>query len=212
MDKAFRPLDISHDGSAKICAGGKGSCLAALGKVNIYSQQANTLADAGEDVERRLKCYVAGAILPWINPDVPEQEAWGGDLRSVTVLFVNLGLRDMDMLAASKYDDAMDKMHRVLCAVQAAVYAYEGSINKFLCDDKGSTLIAVFGLPPLSHADDPNRGVMCGLSICDRLWALGLIASVGITTGVAFCGVVGSTTRKEYTVLGDTVNLRCVRV
>lgn len=30
---------------------------------------------------------------------------------------------------------------------------------------------------------------------------------MGITTGVAFCGVVGSTTRKEYSVLGDTVNL-----
>lgn len=28
---------------------------------------------------------------------------------------------------------------------------YEGSLNKFLMDDKGSTLIVVFGLPPITH-------------------------------------------------------------
>lgn len=28
---------------------------------------------------------------------------------------------------------------------------YEGSLNKLLMDDKGSTLIVVFGLPPVSH-------------------------------------------------------------
>ncbi len=172
------------------------------------------------------------------------QEAYGADLRNVTVLFVNLGLKEVDMLAANTYDEAMIRMHKTLQvrlrfsgprfnssqrptqAVQGAVYQYEGSVNKFrtfvckhmyrfaetlsmfaVCDDKGSTLIAVFGLPPLSHEDDTTRGVLCGLAICERLWAQGLIASVGITTGVVFCGVVGSTTRKEYTVLGDTVNL-----
>jgi hypothetical protein len=46
-----------------------------------------------------------------------------------------------------------------------AIYQYEGSINKFLMDDKGSTLLAVFGLPPLSHEDDATRGVLAGLSV-----------------------------------------------
>jgi hypothetical protein len=32
-------------------------------------------------------------------------------------------------------------------------------------DDKGSTLLAVFGLPPLSHEDDATRGVLAALSI-----------------------------------------------
>ncbi len=50
-------------------------------------------------------------------------------------------------------------------APQMAVYQYEGSINKFLMDDKGSTLLAVFGLPPLSHEDDATRGVLAALSI-----------------------------------------------
>ena len=37
--------------------------------------------------------------------------------------------------------------------------------------------------------------------LCERLFDLAKVGSVGITTGEAFCGVVGSKTRKEYTVL-----------
>src|SRR5690554_3167475 len=91
--------------------------------------------------------------------------------------------------------------------VQEAVYAYEGSINKFLMDDKGSTLIACFGLPPVSHEDDSTRAVLSAIRVCEKLFDLGLTVSVGITTGEVFCGVVGSKTRREYTVLGDSVNL-----
>ncbi len=46
------------------------------------------------------------------------QESWGADLRNVTVLFVNLGLKDHDLLAAAAYDDAMKRAHDVLLAVQ----------------------------------------------------------------------------------------------
>lgn len=52
-----------------------------------------------------------------------------------------------------------------------------------------------------------DRATLCGLSICDALCELDLRPSVGITTGAAFCGVVGSRGRREYSVLGDSVNL-----
>ena len=54
-----------------------------------------------------------------------------------------------------------------MVAVQESVYEYEGSINKFLMDDKGSTLLAVYGLPPVGHADDPIRGVLAALRQAD---------------------------------------------
>ena len=94
----------------------------------------------------------------------------------------------------------MDKM---LKTAQHAIYKFEGSLNKFLLDDKGSTLVGVFGLAPLSHEDDPARGVLCALQICADIQC----ASVGVTTGTAFCGTVGERQRREYSVLGDVVNL-----
>jgi hypothetical protein len=54
-------------------------------------------------------------------------------------------------------------------------------------DDKGCTLIAVFGVFT-SHADDPIRAVHAALSIKNQLKGLGLKSYMGVTTGQAFCG------------------------
>ncbi len=79
-----------------------------------------------------MRCYVAGAIIPWINPDCADQEYWGADLRNVTVLFVNLGLREHDLLAAAAYDDAMKRCHDVLIAVQVQAFLLSGCLAVWL--------------------------------------------------------------------------------
>lgn len=102
----------------------------------------------------------------------------------------------------------LQKLQDAFSLVQKCIYEYEGTINKFLVDDKGSTVIAAFGLPPVTHENDPIRGILASLAICAALVKLDLKASVGITTGTALCGVVGHQgNRREYTVLGDIVNL-----
>jgi hypothetical protein len=112
-----------------------------------------------------------------------------------------------EMLAQISGESDAGFVQRILEAVQLAVYKFEGSLNKFLMDDKGSTLIAVFGLPPLAHEDDAVRGVMSAITIVSELRRFGLRPAIGVTSGMAFCGVVGSRGRREYSVLGDTVNL-----
>jgi hypothetical protein len=114
--------------------------------------------------------YITGAVLPNLNPDAPDDEKWGNELRKVCVLFVNLGIKEQQLLAAARYDEAMKDVHEVLCDVQRSVYQYEGAINKFLMDDKGSTLIACFGLPPGAHEDNCERGVLAALKICETLY------------------------------------------
>lgn len=152
----------------------------------------------------RMKQYVSRAVWPYLDA---HDEFWGSELRDVTVLFINLGFCEED-LAKMLDISGLQKLQAAFALVQQCIYEYEGTINKFLVDDKGSTVIAAFGLPPVTHENDPIRGILASLAICAALMKLDLKASVGITTGTALCGVVGHQgNRREYTVLGDIVNL-----
>jgi adenylate cyclase 10 len=132
------------------------------------------------DVERRVKQYVPRAVVPFVSH---KEEKWSAELRRVTVLFVNLGLSETDLNAAKTSEEGLQIVQRVLTAVQRCVYKYEGSLNKFLMDDKGSTLVAVFGLPPLAHDDDSVRGLRASAALVRALRMLGTRPSVGVTTG-----------------------------
>ena len=75
-------------------------------------------------------------------------------------------------------------------------------------DDKGSTLIAVFGLAPLSHVDDASRAIFSSKLIINTLKEVQCPCSIGIATGKVFSGVVGTSgSRREFSVIGDAVNL-----
>ena len=154
---------------------------------------------------RRARRYVPSAVQPFLQG--PQHEFWSSEMRRVSVMFVNLGFVDEEL--AQLLDDSFaHRLNRAFRCVQEAVYMYDGGINKFLVDDKGSTLIACFGLPPASHENDSARAVLAGMALLSNLLLDGLHASVGITSGVVFCGVVGHHGgRREYTVLGDPVNL-----
>ncbi|XP_063901308.1 adenylate cyclase type 10-like [Zophobas morio] len=84
-----------------------------------------------------------------------------------------------------------------------------GIINKLLIDEKGTTIVVVFGLPPAgAHADDPVRACLTALAVSDLLRNQNLPSSMGIATGRLFCGVYGQKDKRaEYAILGSTVNL-----
>jgi class 3 adenylate cyclase len=124
---------------------------------------------------------------------------WLCELRQVTIVFMNL--------PGFGVDTSLVAAQEAMRALQTALYRFEGSINKVSVDDKGTSLIAVLGLPPLSHVDDAERAVRAALEMRDGLAALHLSCAIGICSGMAFCGVVGNDRRREYTVMGDVVNL-----
>ena len=149
-----------------------------------------------EGAESSLRPYIPGAI---INRLTAGQSSWIAELRRVTVLFINLP--DIDQ------DTELSEAQGLARLIQRSVYRYEGSINKINVDDKGITIVAALGLPPFSHEDDPTRGVQAALMIRKEMVNLKVRSSIGITTGRIFCGSIGNESRREYTTIGNAVNL-----
>jgi class 3 adenylate cyclase/predicted ATPase len=145
-----------------------------------------------------LRTHIPGAITYRL---MAGQADWLAEMRRMTILF--LGIGGLQYTGPS----ALDQIQTTMLAFQQTVYRYEGSINKLLVDDKGSISIVLFGAPPMSHLDDPLRAVRCALELQEAAERMGLGLAIGVTTGQVFAGPVGSPTRREYTVIGDAVNL-----
>lgn len=166
-----------------------------------------------EKVESLLRRYVPAAITARL---VAGQHAWLADLRRMTVMFV--GVSGLDYSS----DYALESLQIFVEHAQKAIYRYEGSLNKIAVDDKGTILLILFGAPPLAHEDDPIRALACAKEFQQTFSAnLGaqtrnlnveqhkfqLHISIGITTDTVFAGPVGSPNHREYTVMGDAVNM-----
>lgn len=125
-------------------------------------------------------------------------------MRSCSIMFIKFSGVPLAEYAA-KNKKTLDEAQKLMSMIEHCVSSWEGSINKFLVDDKGVVILAVFGLPPFRHPDDAARAVLAALSIkmMSEKWS----CSIGIATGRVFCGMVGGESRREYTTMGDAVNL-----
>ena len=148
------------------------------------------------EAEPALWAYVPGAIRARLAAG---QSGWLAELRRLTVLFVNLP----DLCHTTPLVEAQ----QIMDALQNCLYRYEGSINKISIDEKGVTLVAALGLPPLAHADDAGRGLRAARDIQAALRANRVHNAIGVASGPVFCGSIGSRRRREYAILGGTVNL-----
>lgn len=137
----------------------------------------------------------------------PESVPNLAEFRMVTVMFIRmLGL---------KYSNGISELRKVQRAVrimQHHIYKQEGSFSRLSVDDKGAVVLGVFGLPP-AHHNDAELATKAALGFCREIeteFDGQLIPTVGITTGYAFSGLVGSQSNKsrcEYTTHGPIVNL-----
>ncbi|NUM44190.1 MAG: AAA family ATPase [Anaerolineales bacterium] len=148
------------------------------------------------EMDPGLRPYLPGAVLNRLSA---MQSGFLPEIRNVTILFINLP----DM----KFGIPLAQAQEVARALQTALYRYEGSVNTIGVDDKGVVFVAVMGLPPFSHEDDPTRGVRAALDMHASLHAIGWRSAIGITSGRVLAGTVGSAIRQEYNLTGDVVNL-----
>ena len=131
-----------------------------------------------------------------------------GETRHVCVMF--LDIRDFTAFAEKKNpEEVMRYLNALFEFMIDSVNRHDGIINKFL----GDGFMAVFGAPISSH-DDVRNAVRASLEILEKVDAMNdskvippTRVGIGLHAGEAVTGNVGSTLRKEYTVIGDVVNL-----
>lgn len=135
-----------------------------------------------------------------------------GERRVVTVLFCDV--KGSTALAESlDPEEWTEIMNGAFAALVEPVSRYGGTVIRLL----GDALLAFFGAP-LAHEDDPERAVLAAIEMVaqlrdyrDRLRTERGISEfdirIGINTGLAVLGDVGSGQRVEYTAMGDAVNV-----
>lgn len=148
-----------------------------------------------------------------VSPQVAEMllnQPWEhlGEERHVCVMF--LDIRNFSVFAGDhSAPEVVAYLNKLFGGLITCVNAHRGIVNKFL----GDGFMAVFGAPA-DDADACLNAVRCSqalLAETRRLVEAGEIAptrlGIGLHFGEAVTGNVGSEERKEYTVIGDTVNL-----
>ncbi len=127
-----------------------------------------------------------------------DQAEWLADLRILTVVFIRLD---------GVPHEAFAQLQTAMSQIQRITNRFDGTVDKFLFDAKGPTVIAFFGLPPNASDDVANRGTRAAHTIAASLNGMGIGCGIGVATGRAYCGPLGPSQRREYAVIGPTVNL-----
>jgi adenylate cyclase len=130
------------------------------------------------------------------------------ETRYVCVMF--LDIRNFTTFSENKSPaEVVNYLNTLFESMIDSVNRHRGIINKFL----GDGFMAVFGAP-LSDGQDCQNAVAAAremLAQVEQLCATGQIQptriGIGLHAGEAITGNVGSSQRKEYTIIGDTVNL-----
>ena len=124
------------------------------------------------------------------------------ELREVVTLFINItGLEEDFRLMR------LDVVQNVMAAIIDSHKSFGGTLRQFVVDDKGCVAIGSLGVPHHTFENNAVRGVEIANVLRMKLQQMGKNCSIGISSGDAFCGLVGSKNRREYAMMGSCINL-----
>jgi class 3 adenylate cyclase len=163
--------------------------------------------------ESALKEYLARFLPPELvqqmagHPELLQRQT---ERREATVVFVDIcGFTQLSERLVA--EDVVEFLNAFLEEMTAAILQYQGMVDKYI----GDSVMGVFGVP-IQREDHALRAYQAGLEMCERLVHLNLALEkrglpklaigIGIHTGELLIGTIGSRTRLDYTVVGDTVN------
>jgi class 3 adenylate cyclase len=166
----------------------------------------------------RQRDFIRSTFGRYVSPEVarellasPEAQRLGGEKREVTVLMSDL--RGYTRFAElGEAEDVMVVLNDVLARMTDIIIAHGGTINEFI----GDAIFAIFGAP-LAHLDHAERAAAAAIAmqramvdVNEEHTQRGLPRfemGIGINTGEAVVGNIGSEQRAKYAVVGAAVNL-----
>ncbi|MBI5649294.1 MAG: GAF domain-containing protein [Chloroflexi bacterium] len=161
-----------------------------------------------EATREMFRRYVAPAVVDRL-PANPDQLALGGQRQQITILFADIrGFTHFsESLAPEKL---VDILNDYLSLAADAILRAEGTLDKFM----GDAVMAIFNAP-LAQSDHAHRAARAARAMrhaVARLHArvpteLRLQYGIGIHTGDAVVGNIGTQQQMNYTAIGDAVNV-----
>ncbi|EQA54609.1 adenylate/guanylate cyclase catalytic domain protein [Leptospira kmetyi serovar Malaysia str. Bejo-Iso9] len=178
----------------------------------VGHQLKRSLISAISAVQEKNK--VVGMFGQYVSPDVvdkllEQKNENFSEFKSVCIMF--LDIRNFTRFSEKRAPgEVIDYLNYIFTHLIDIVNQHNGMINKFL----GDGFMAVFGAPLSDGSNDVKNAVDASGEILKKIEFLnqeGKIPEtsigIGLHTGEAMTGNVGSETRKEYTIIGDVVNL-----
>ena len=127
----------------------------------------------------------------------------GGERRNCTFLFTDV--RGFTAMSETMEPEEVTKiMNQALTIQSDTVKKYDGMVDKYI----GDAMMAIFNAP-LDLENHEEAAVLCAKEIQDQFKSskISVEIGIGVNTGPAVVGNMGSETRFDYTAIGDTVNL-----
>ena len=164
----------------------------------------------GQRIERAFGQYVSKEVLDRIRAQRGAVRL-PAELRTASVFFADI--RGFTPISEKLPPElVVDLLNRYLEQVVPVVEKFQGFLNKFIGD-----AVAVVFNGPIDQPDHAARAASCGIALQQLIAELNaqsffaevgqLQVGIGVATGPMLCGNIGTKSRLEYTVIGDTVNL-----
>lgn len=163
-----------------------------------------------EKIKNAMGKYISHDVMQSVVKNIDGVKL-GGKRANVTVLFADIrGFTSMSEKMSA--EEVSIILNDYFTEIEPIITKHNGVINKFI----GDAVLAIFG-EPIQDKDHALNAVKCADEMIKKVAELRakwldegrpkIEIGIGINTGEAFVGNIGSETRLEYTVIGDVVNL-----
>src|SRR3989344_3207262 len=162
--------------------------------------------------EKKQKKFISDAFSKYINKDLLKEILdmktelkLGGEKRTITIFFSDI--RNFTSLSEKlSPEDLVSLINNYLTTMTRIILKNKGTVDKFIGD-----AVMAFWNAPLKEENHAELACKTAIEQIEALNKFDFSIGIGIHTGEAIVGNIGSEDRFNYTVMGDTINL-CSRL